>query len=224
MNKKKWIAIALAIVFSVSLIYVGYNKIKAHKNKETSSIEVQNNQENSQKNDKETQIDKKENPKNKNGFIVPNGFLTSINPNGTEAEIIANNNLLENSKFTVEDRLKAKNVAENFAQAINTFDISDPKGTIEKATMCVSDDLKPQVEGLFVNLGKYDDIKKCYSSKIYSSQSSDSNMNDYITFYVDNETKIIDKHNQEDWGKIGTYDIKLLKINGEWKVVEFKNS
>lgn len=215
---KKILSIVLVIVFAVSGAYVTYSKIRNIKEeKEVIQDKELITNENTVKKEITENIEQKSNEK----YPVEDGFLTTINLDGTEEELRKNNNLREDSKMSVEDQLQAKNVAENFVQAIVSFNIDEPKETIARATKHVVPEIKEEVESLFINLGKYDTVKKSIVVELRSTEKQQDPRNDYLTFNITALTNVVDKYGQQVDGSIPTYEVKVLKIDGVWKVVQY---
>jgi len=155
-------------------------------------------------------------------IIVENGFKTTISNGSSDEEIKRNNNLLDKSKFTLKERIKAKNVAENFVQAIESFDIEKPKETVELAVKYVADELKPEVEALYMYLGKNQDIKKKVIEEVQSYEKENEYDNDYILFDVYVKWNVVDQYDQVANTGRSSYEVKLLKINDKYKVVSYR--
>src|SRR5699024_5811360 len=113
-----------------------------------------------------------------------------------DKELIEDNNLVNDSKFSIDERLAAKKVAENFIQAIESFDISKPKETVEEALKYVVDDKKEEIESLYIYLGKNQDIKKKIIDEVKSYEVENEYNNDYILFDVYVNWSVIDKYDQ----------------------------
>lgn len=215
---KKILSIVIVIVFAVSGAYVTYSKIKnIKKEKEVIQNKELITNENTAEKETTENIEQESNEK----YPVEDGFLTTIKLDGTKEELRKNNNLREDSKMSVEDQLQAKNVAENFVQAIVSFNIEEPKETIARATKHVVPEIKEEVESLFINLGKYDTVKKSIVVELRSTEKQQDPRNDYLTFNITALTNVVDKYGQQVDGSIPTYEVKVLKIDGVWKVVQY---
>ena len=140
----------------------------------------------------------------------------------SDEEIKKNNNLLNESKFSLKERIKAKNVAENFVQAIESFDIEKPKETVELAVKYVADELKPEVEALYMYLGKNQDIKKKVIEEVQSYEKENEYENDYILFDVYVKWNVVDQYDQVANSGRSSYEVKLLKNNDKYKVVSYR--
>lgn len=129
--------------------------------------------------------------------------------------------MLSESKFSLKERIKAKNVAENFVQAITSFDIEKPKETVDLAVKYVADALKEEVESLYMYLGKNESIKKCIIDEVESYEVENKYDNDYIIFNVRVGWSTIDQYDQISNDGHDSYEVKLLKINDDYRVVEY---
>lgn len=163
----------------------------------------------------------KNNQVNSDDIVVEPGFKTSIGTGSSDEEIRYNNKLLSESKFSLKERIKAKNVAENFVQAISSFDIEKPNETVELAVKYVADPIKEQVESLYIYLGKNESIKRRIIDKVESYEVESKYDNDYILFSVRVGWSAIDQYEQISNSGYDSYEVKLLKINNEYKVVEY---
>lgn len=221
--KKKIIIGVLAIILIISVIIVGKDFIsdKKNNNTETSSEEVVTNTE--EKSETIYEIEKEEEKTESNGdIVVEKGFKTSIVNGSTDEENINKNNLLEKSKFSINERIKAKNISENFIQAIESFDVSKPKETVQLAVKYVDDKLKAEVESLYTYLGKNQDIKKKTIDTVQSYEIENKYDNDYIFFEVYVDWSITDQYDQISNKGYSGYEVQLLKVKNEYKVVSYR--
>ncbi|MGN0026318.1 MAG: hypothetical protein ACI33I_04860 [Clostridium sp.] len=224
-NKKlNLIIVPLVIVLVGGLATFKYISNKNTKEKINAMIEENTNKKNKNK-DEEKKEDKiteeKENENNSNGIEVPEGFKTSIATGNTDQEIIKNNNLLEKSKFSIDERLKAKNVAENFIQAIERFDKDKIKEQLALITKYAADDKKEELENLYGYTGRTTDKIKSIITEVTSQEMKNEYDNDYILFDVYVMCDVVDSYNQVSNKTNEGYRVKLLKINNEYKVVEY---
>ncbi|WP_170272325.1 hypothetical protein, partial [Clostridium tarantellae] len=158
----------------------------------------------------------------KNKFPVEADFLTTINPIGTEDEIIKNNNLIaSNERISVQERLKAKNVAENFVQAIISIDKSKPEQAAERAKKYVVPEKKKEIEDLYIFLGKNQNEKAYLVDEISSYEEKNKEENDYVYFNVYTNAVAIDQYDQKVSFGRPTYNVQLLKLDGKWQVVQY---
>ena len=134
-------SIAIVITIGVGLGIKNYKKINDEKNNTSQMIDKNSNSFNEKDEEEynEYQLDDalegfdKKNQVNSEDIVVEPGFKTSIGTGSSDEEIRYNNKLLSESKFSLKERIKAKNVAENFVQAITSFDIEKPKETVDLA-------------------------------------------------------------------------------------------
>ncbi|MEG1482899.1 MAG: hypothetical protein RSA57_03780 [Cetobacterium sp.] len=216
---KKIMTIVIVIVFILSVSYVTYSKVKNISKEKEATQEITN--ENKAEKEKTNEIKNNNESESNDKYPVEDGFLTTIKLGGTEEEIRKNNNLRADSRVSVEDQLNAKNVAENFIQAIVSFNIDEPKVTVDRATKHVVPEIKEEVESLFINLGKFDTVKKSIVVEIRSTEKQQDQRNNYLTFNITVLTNVVDKYGQQVDGAIPTYEVKVLKIDGVWKIVQY---
>lgn len=232
-NKKiKVSVIGIMIVCVITGIGVGIRRLKkSNENKENINQMIEENSnsfnEKTEEGRNEYQLDNalegfdKNNQVVSDDIVVEDGFKTSIGTGKSDEEIRVNNKLLSESKFSLKERIKAKNVAENFVQAITTFNIEKPKETVDLAVKYVADALKEEVEALYIHLGKNEIIKKKVIDKVESYEVKNKFDNDYILFSVSVECSVIDQYDQISNKNYESYEVKLLKINNEYKVVDY---
>jgi len=157
-------------------------------------------------------------------YIVDEGFLSTVDSKGTIEQIIEKNNLQENDTATIKEKLMAKNVAENFVQAICSFDIDKPKETVDKATKYVVDEKKEEIESLYIYLGKNKDIKKTVMEKVISREVINREDTNYIVFKVRAEWSVIDAHDKKVGEQHESYEVSLVKIDDEYRVIQYRIS
>lgn len=222
--KKKIIIGGVIAIFVLSFAYVSYKMLSKDSNIQTSKnvsigaekeekTDIKEHQNNNSNDLDKSDLDKK--------IPVENGFKTTITGGSNEQEVIDNNILLENSSIPIVDRLEAKRVAENFVQAIVSFDISDKDSTVEKAVKYVTKDKVDEVRSFYKNLGLNQDIKKTVITNLYSEEEENKENNLYLYFYVAVDVDLIDKYDQETKGTGDSYEVKLIKEDGKYKVVEY---
>ena len=180
-------AIATFITVGVGCGIKNYKKINEERKSTSQMIDENSNSFNEKDEEEynEYQLDDalegfdKNNQVNSEDIVVEPGFKTSIGTGSSDEEIRYNNKLLSESKFSLKERIKAKNVAENFVQAITSFDIEKPKETVDLAVKYVADALKEEVESLYMYLGKNESIKKCIIDEVESYEVENKYDNDY---------------------------------------------
>lgn len=222
-------AIAIFITIGVGFGIKNYKKINEEKKNTSQMIDKNSNSFNEKDEEEynEYQLDDalegfdKNNQVNSEDIVVEEGFTTSIGSGNTDEKIRYNNKLLSESKFSLKERIKAKNVAENFVQAITSFDIEKPKETVDLAVKYVADPLKEEVESLYMYLGKNETIKKCIIDEVESYEVENEYDNDYIIFNVRVGWSTVDQYEQISNDGHDSYEVKLLKINDDYKVVEY---
>lgn len=238
MNKNKVLITVIATVVLSSVMIIGAKTINKNNNDESKAKVEQMLEENSNnfvnvndnKDKEELEYDldkalddvKKDSLINSSDIVVEKGFKTSIANGSTDEELIEKNLLVKESKFSINERIKAKNVAENFVQAIESFDIEKPQETIDLAVKNVADELKQEVEALYIHLGKNQDIKKKTISKVESYEVANKYDNDYIIFEVWAYWDVVDKYDQVSNSGMESYEVTLLKINNQYKVTSYR--
>lgn len=227
MKKIKHLIIISCISLGVvSTIFVAKDLANDIKNKqEHNNISVEENNISNENSNKVYDLDK-ELENNKDEFskdiIIEKGFKTSITNGNSDEEIKKNNFLLDTNKFSLDERIKAKNVAENFVQAIESFDIENIKETVDLAVKYSADELKEEVEALYMYLGKNQDIKKKTIEEVKSYEEENKYDNDYILFDVYVKWNVIDQYDQICNSRRSSYEVKLLKFNNKYKVVSYR--
>lgn len=113
--KKKFICLIAGIVIIVIAAggyYFANKQDKPIENNINTTVEKDEEikDENVDQVDSKSDLDKK--------YPVEDGFLTTIKGGSTDEEVLKNNLLLKDSKISIEDRLEAKRVSENFVQAL----------------------------------------------------------------------------------------------------------
>lgn len=219
------ICITVGIVFGVK----SYKKFNENKNNTSQMIDENSNSFNEKDQEKynEYHLDEalegfdKNNQVYAEDIIIEPGFKTSIGTGTSDEEIRYNNKLLSKSKFSLKERIKAKNIAENFVQAISSFDIEKPKETVDLAVKYVADPLKEEVRMLYAYLGKNQTVKRCVIDEVESYEVENKYDNDYIIFNVRVGWSVIDQYDQVSNSSHESYEVTLLKIEDEYKVVQY---
>lgn len=163
-------------------------------------------------------------------FIIVQGFKNPINNNNdndiNKSTVI--NKSDSNKKVIDDDKKKdnktnndAQKVAESFIKAITIYDFNNPNLMAKNAVKYVCDDKKKEVESLYIHLGKGEDIKKTVLESIDSESEENEEQNDYIYYRVNVKWSSIDKNNQKISGGDESYMTKLLKVDGEYKIIEY---
>ncbi|WP_338631661.1 hypothetical protein [Clostridium baratii] len=127
--------------------------------------------------------------------------------------------------ISVQDKVEASEVAKTFAKYMTEYDSNNPKKNEKEALSLVSDDIYKEVEGYFINSGKAEGIKEKIITKIRSEESSldykDREEQEYVYIDVFVGYNVIDNYNQKAKDGI-TYNMRLLKIDGKYKIVSYK--
>lgn len=220
---KRKFAVITIIVVGLILVYGGYLAYKDF-NKDSEIIDKVNKAGKNLIDNSGENVDTDKNIDINDKYIVEEGFLSTVDSKGTIEEIIEKNNLQENETATIKEKLTAKNVAENFVQAICSFDIDKPKETVDKATKYVVDEKKEEIESLYIYLGKNKDIKKTVMEKVISREVINREDNNYIVFKVRAEWSVIDAHDKKAGEQHESYEVSLVKIDDEYRVIQYRIS
>lgn len=148
------------------------------------------------------------------------GFLSSINAEGTEDEIIKNNKLQVSENYTVNEKLMAKNTAENFVQAICSINIDNLNESVGKITNLVVEEKKEEIEALYMYVGKDENKKGTVIEKVQSWEMINKSDKDYIVFKVKVNWSM-DQQERKTAEGYECYEVTLIKVNNEFKVAEY---
>ena len=223
--KKKTIAIILTGVLAIgSFSFIMYKKHKVeNSNKvQASKIEASNEQ-------SKTEEKKKEEVKLDDYYGLPEGFVTSIKTKDQlkeGEEFYQANFIKKESNYDVEEVLKAKRVVENFIQALLSFNRENPT---EYSNIAMQYMDKPLQENFKYEL---EDIKKTAGLnpynlsnpiKVYSAEQLQSLKTDYLLFKTYVVLENYDNRNQPAGRNMTPdYKVKLLPIDGKWKIIEYQ--
>lgn len=222
MNKRILILILVVSILIIAIGLIGSKYIKNNnKTNDTSNHTIYSNESEFIEDNKKDEIEVN-GGENIGNIVIEKGFKSSIVDGNSEEELIRNNWLVNESKFSIKERIQAKNVAENFVQAIASFDIEKPKETVDLAVKYVVDEKKEEIESLYIYLGKNQSIKKKVIEEVESMEIENGAENDYIIFEVGVYASAIDQYDQKLKRDYEDYEVTLLKINGEYKVVSYR--
>ena len=129
--------------------------------------------------------------------------------------------LLKDSNISIEDRLEAKRVAENFVQTLASFEDGKNEKYKKIASRYVVDDLDDFIENLFLDISN-DKIKRFEITELRSEECRNEDENDYLYFRVVVSRNMIDKYDQGFKAESECDLITLLKVDGKYKVINFK--
>lgn len=207
-NITKIILIGIFIVaFSIIAFNTFDKKDEKNNNQITNNTTIVNNDSTSSKTEEKSNNNK-------------NDSDTTVVWEGTDSELIKKNRLLADSNKSIKDRLEAKEVAEKFVKAITIIDVNDTKKSLNEALQYVGDEEEKSIlENEFRNVFGRTGIKEVKLKKMTSYEVRNEDNNDYIIFEVNNEFDFVDKHNQVIEGGNPYYQVKLLKIDGKFKVI-----
>lgn len=221
--KKKTIALIMIGILAVgSFSFIMYKKYKVDNTPKVEGTKIESN------NEQVKTEDKKEEVKQDDYYGLPEGFVTSIKTKDQlkEGEDFKQANYInKESNYDVEEVLKAKRVVENFIQALLSFNRENPTEYSDIAMKYMD---KPLLENFKYEL---EDLKKTAGLnpynlskpvKVYSSEEYGNLDTDYLEFITRIKLENYDKRNQPIGNNMTPdYRVKLLPINGEWKIIEY---
>lgn len=220
---KKTIALILTGVLAVgSFSFIMYKKHKVDNTPKVEATKIENN------NEQVKTEDRKEEVKQDDYYGLPEGFVTSIKTKDQlkeGEEFYQANYINKESNYDVEEVLKAKRVVENFIQALLSFNRENPT---EYSNIAMQYMDKPLLENFKYEL---EDLKRTAGLnpynlskpiKVYSNEEEGNLDTDYLEFTTRVKLENYDNRNQPA-GRDMTpdYRVKLLPINGEWKIIEY---
>lgn len=221
--KKKTIALILTGVLAIgSFSFIMYKKYKVDNKPNVQASKIESTTEESKTENKKEEV------KQDDYYGLHEGFVTSIKTKDQlkeGEEFYQANYINKESNYDVEEVLKAKRVVENFIQALLSFNRENPT---EYSSIAMQYMDKPLQENFKHEL---EDIKKTAGlnpynlskpKKVYSNEEEGNLDTDYLEFTTDVVLENFDNRNQP----IGTdlspeYRIKLLPIDGKWKIIEY---
>lgn len=221
--KKKTIALIMIGILAVgSFSFIMYKKYKVDNTPKVEGTKIESN------NEQVKTEDKKEEVKQDDYYGLPEGFVTSIKTKDQLKEgenFYQANYIKKESNYDVEEVLKAKRVVENFIQALLSFNRENPTEYSDIAMKYMD---KPLLENFKYEL---EDLKKTAGLnpynlskpiKVYSAEQLQSSKTDYLEFITRIKLENYDKRNQPVGNNMTPdYRVKLLPINGEWKIIEY---
>ncbi|WP_283698470.1 hypothetical protein, partial [Clostridium perfringens] len=135
------------------------------------------------------------------------------------------NYIKKESNYDVEEVLKAKRVVENFIQALLSFNRENPTEYYNIAMQYMDkplqENFKHELEDLkkTAGLNPYNLSKPTY---VYSAEQLQNSKTDYLEFVTRVKLENYDNRNQPAGRNMTPdYRVKLLPINGEWKIIEY---
>lgn len=221
--KKKTIAIILTGVLAIgSFSFIMYKKYKVDNSPKVQASKIESNKEQSKTEDKKEEV------KEDDYYGLPEGFVTSIKTKDQlkEGEDFKQANYInKESNYDVEEVLKGKRVVENFIQALLSFNRENPT---EYSNIAMQYMDKPLQENFKHEL---EDIKKTAGLnpynlskpiKVYSSEEYGNLDTDYLEFKTRLKLENYDNRNQPAGRNMTPdYRVKLLPIDGKWKIIEY---
>ncbi|MDV5113332.1 hypothetical protein R2Q86_15805, partial [Clostridium perfringens] len=136
------------------------------------------------------------------------------------------NFIRKGSNYDVEEVLKAKRVVENFIQALLSFNRENPTEYSNIAMQYMDEPLKENFKHELEDIKKTAGLNPYNLSKpikVHSSEQLNTLKSDYLEFTTDVVLENYDKRNQPIGNDLSPdYIVKLLPINGEWKIIEYQ--
>ncbi|EGT0000213.1 hypothetical protein I9Y31_002506 [Clostridium perfringens] len=221
--KKKTIAIILTGVLAIgSFSFIMYKKYKVDNKPNVQASKIEGTTEEAKTENKKEEV------KEDDYYGLPEGFVTSIKTKEQlkEGEEFYQANFInKESNYDVEEVLKGKRVVENFIQALLSFNRENPT---EYSNIAMQYMDKPLQENFKYEL---EDIKKTAGLnpynlskpiKVYSSEEYGNLNTDYLEFITRLKLENYDNRNQPVGRNMTPdYRVKLLPIEGKWKIIEY---
>lgn len=222
--KNKLIALVLIGVLAIgSFSFVMYKKYKVENTPNIKASKIENKQEETKKSEKKEEV------KPNDYYGLPEGFVTSIKNKDQLKEgqdFYQVNFINKESNYDVEEVLKAKRVVENFIQALLSFNRENPTEYSNIAMQYMDEPLKENFKHELEDIKKTAGLNPYNLSKpikVYSSEELNTLKSDYLEFTTDVVLENYDKRNQPIGNDLSPdYIVKLLPINGEWKIIEYQ--
>ncbi|MBY0756293.1 hypothetical protein K5V21_12630 [Clostridium sardiniense] len=127
--------------------------------------------------------------------------------------------------ISVQDKVEASEVAKTFVKDITEYDSNNPKKNEKEALSLVSNDIYKEVEGYFMTASKDKGIKEIVVTDIDTQESCDIHKDRenqaYVYIVVGVGYNVIDNYNQKIKENT-SYELRLLKIDGKYKIVSYK--
>lgn len=222
--KNKLIALVLIGVLAIgSFSFIMYKKHKVENNPNIKASKIENKKEEVKKSENKEEV------KQDDYYGLPKGFVTSIKTKDQLKEgqdFYEVNFINKESNYDVEEVLKAKRVVENFIQALLSFNRENPTEYSNIAMQYMDEPLKENFKHELEDIKKTAGLNPYNLSKpnyVYSSEKPQSFKTDYLEFTTDVQLENYDKRNQPIGSDLSPdYIVKLLPINGEWKIIEYQ--
>lgn len=221
--KKKTIALILTGVLAIgSFSFIMYKKYKVDNKPNVQASKIEGTTEEAKT------ANKKEEVKEDDYYGLPEGFVTSVKTKDQlkEGEDFKQANYInKESNYDVEEVLKAKRVVENFIQALLSFNRENPTEYSNVAMQYMDTPLQENFKYELEDIKKTAGLNPYNLSKpikVYSSEEYGNLKTDYLEFKTYVVLENFDNRNQPV-GRDMTpyYRVKLLPIDGKWKVIEY---
>lgn len=218
-SKKLIIAIAL-VVAGVGIFTINTFMDKSKEAKfENSNTHIEENSNTSESN-KDKAIDI-------NDFIevdTKNGYITSIEPGATEEEILKNNVLItsETKEITLEQLLRTKNLAENFAQSMALYNSSSPNKYVDIAKKYADENVN-----IFLRIPSFSFKGAQENTKRMEIREISSHLEAYLPekkkfiYEIDVAWTWIDNYDRAASLSETKYTVVIKEVEGEYKVYEY---
>ncbi|XZM35212.1 hypothetical protein ACSXAY_18155 (plasmid) [Clostridium perfringens] len=221
--KKKTIAIILTGVLAIgSFSFIMYKKYKLDNSPKVQASKIESNKEQSKTEDKKEEV------KEDDYYGLPEGFVTSVKTKDQlkKGEDFKQANYInKESNYDVEEVLKAKRVVENFIQALLSFNRENPTEYSNVAMQYMDTPLQENFKHELEDIKKTAGLNPYNLSKpikVYSSEEYGNLNTDYLEFITRLKLENYDNRNQPVGRNMTPdYRVKLLPIEGKWKIIEY---
>lgn len=221
--KKKTIALILTGVLAIgSFSFIMYKKYKVDNKPNVQASKIEGTTEEAKTENKKEEV------KEDDYYGLPEGFVTSIKTKDQlkeGEEFYQANYIKKESNYDVEEVLKAKRVVENFIQALLSFNRENPTEYSNIAMQYMDTPLQENFKYELEDIKKTAGLNPYNLSKpvkVYSAEQLQSLKTDYLEFKTYVVLENFDNRNQPV-GRDMTpyYRVKLLPIDGKWKIIEY---
>ncbi|MDU7069357.1 MAG: hypothetical protein E6343_15485, partial [Clostridium perfringens] len=221
--KKKTIALILTGVLAIgSFSFIMYKKYKVDNKPNVQASKIESTTE-------ETKTEnQKEEVKEDDYYGLPEGFVTSIKTKDQlkeNEEFYQANFINKESNYDVEEVLKGKRVVENFIQALLSFNRENPTEYSNIAMQYMDTPLQENFKYELEDIKKTAGLNPYNLSKpikVYSSEEYGNLNTDYLEFITRLKLENYDNRNQPVGRNMTPdYRVKLLPIEGKWKIIEY---
>ena len=221
--KKKTIALILTGVLAIgSFSFIMYKKYKVDNKPNVQASKIEGTTEEAKTENKKEEI------KEDDYYGLPEGFVTSIKTKEQlkeNEEFYQANFINKESNYDVEEVLKGKRVVENFIQALLSFNRENPTEYSNIAMQYMDTPLQENFKYELEDIKKTAGLNPYNLSKpikVYSSEEYGNLNTDYLEFITRLKLENYDNRNQPVGRNMTPdYRVKLLPIEGKWKIIEY---